>query len=74
MGDIGGFHYGKVIEAEARHVKSSGQPHPHPKYKHCDYKIIDEDGDTFSVSNNGITFFKGFYPVPSYFELGSLFK
>lgn len=69
MGDLNGFHYGKVIEAEARYVKSSGQPHPYPKYRHCSYRINDEDGDSFTVSDNGITFYKGFYPVPDNFEL-----
>ena len=63
MGRFGGFHYGKVIQAKARHVTGTGKPYPYPKWKHCDYRITDEDGDAYPISDNGTEFKKGFYPV-----------
>lgn len=69
LGNSGGFHFGEVVEAKARHVSSTGKKHPYPKYRHCDYRIVDEDGDVFPVSTDGISFYKGFYPVPENFEL-----
>jgi len=74
LGNLGGFHFGKVIEAKARHVTSSGKKFPYPKRKHCDYRIDDEDGDSFPVSDDGINFYKGFYPVPDDFDLGDLIR
>lgn len=73
LGKVSGFHFGKVIEAKPRYVTSTGKEFPYPKWKHCVYRIEDQDGDTFTVSDDGITFYEGFYPVPDSFELGSLF-
>lgn len=72
LGKLGGLHFGQVIEAEARHVTSSGKKHPYPKHQHCDYRIDDEDGDSFPISDDGINFYEGFYPVPNHFDLGPL--
>lgn len=72
LGNLAGFYFGKVIEAEARYVQGSGKKHPYPKWKHCDYQIKDEDGDYFPISEDGINFYKGFYPVPDSIELGPI--
>ncbi|GGC74792.1 hypothetical protein [Enterococcus wangshanyuanii] len=67
----GGFYYGTVIEAKACHAVKGNLPYPYPKYMHCDYKIIDEDGDTYGVSGNGIDFVKDWYPVSDDIEVGT---
>lgn len=72
LGKLAGFHFGHVIVAEARFVQSTGKKHPYPKYRHCSYRIDDEDGDAFEISKDGINFYEGFYPVPDYFDLGPL--
>lgn len=69
LGKMGGWHYGKIIEAIPRHVQKSGLPHPFPKWRHCDYRIEDEDGDPFTVSEHGTKLYKGFYFVPDDFEM-----
>lgn len=50
LGKLGGFYYGKVIEAKARYVKNSCRAYPHPKWERCEYEIEDEDGDSYAVS------------------------
>jgi hypothetical protein len=67
----GGFYYGTVIEAKARYSGRSGLPYPYPKYMHCHYQIIDEDGDIYRVSENGIDFVKDWYPVSDDIEVGT---
>ncbi|PID15573.1 hypothetical protein CSV63_07265 [Sporosarcina sp. P34] len=69
LGRKGGWHYGKVIEAIPRHVQKSGLPYPFPKWRHCDYRIVDEDGDPFPISEHGTILHDGFYFVPDDFEI-----
>lgn len=68
FGESGGFNFGNVIEAKARHVAPTGEKYPYPKWKHCKYQIKDEGGDTFTVSDDGVSFHKGFYPVTDDFK------
>lgn len=74
LGGLAGFHFGKVIEATARYVSHTGHPYPYPKWKYTEYRIQDEDGDSFTVSRDGVTFYSGFVPVPDEFQIGTLFK
>jgi len=75
LGELAGFHYGKIVEARARYVASTRKPFPFPKNRHCVYRIEDEDFDSFTVSEDGIYFEKGWYPLPNDYEVGaSLFS
>lgn len=74
LGKMAGLHFGKVIEASPRYVTKTGQKFPYPKWQHSVYRIEDQDGEMFTVSDDGIIFYEGFYPVPDSFELGSLFN
>ena len=71
LGKLAGFYYGKIVEAQATHVSSTGEPFPFPKYRYCNYRIEDEDFDSFTVSEDGIHFKKDWYPLPDYFVIGT---
>ena len=66
----GGFKYGTVLEAEARHASKSGLPYPFPKWSHYDYRITDVDGDYYTVSENGKEFVRDWYPVSEDLKVG----
>lgn len=72
LGQYGGFHFGKVIEASARFVGDSGLDYPFPKHAHIHFQINDEDGDVFTVSEDGIHFSSDWYPVSDDCPLGDL--
>lgn len=72
LGRLSGNHFGKVIEVEARHASRTSFPFPYPKHTWCDYRIDDEAGDVKTISEDGITFDKGWFPVPDDFELGDV--
>ena len=57
-GNYGGFHKGKVIEAEARHMSNK-----YGKWMPANYRIKDEDGDYYTVSKDGVTMEKGWKRV-----------
>ena len=68
----GGFHYGKVIEATARHAKRSNSDYPFPKYCTNGWQIDDEDGDSYTISNDGETFERDWVVVPDHYEMGTV--
>ena len=60
-GNISGFHRGKTIEAIPRFATGSGLPYPLPKHRAVDFRIIDEDGDSFTVAKDAKgPLYKGF--------------
>lgn len=72
LGRISNFKYGIVQEAVARYAtKSTEFDYPYPQYLHCEFNIVDSDGDSFTVSRDGIEFKKDFYPLPDNFEVGA---
>jgi len=72
LGRIANFKHGIVQEAVARYAtKSTEFDYPYPQYLHCEFNIIDSDGDSFTVSRDGIEFKKDFYPLPDNFEVGA---
>ena len=49
-GRLGGFHNGKIIEAIPRAISGSGLPYPLPKHIGYDFRVTDEDGDSFRIA------------------------
>lgn len=63
-GNIGGFHKGKIIKAAPRFSTGSGFPYPFPKHRAVDFRIVDEDGDSFSIAKYATDkLYKGFERV-----------
>ena len=71
LGKYQGFHFGKIIEAVPRAKQKNDFEFPYPRYSSCEYRIYDEDGDSFSISKNVKDFEKGFYPVPEHYVTGT---
>lgn len=68
----GGFHYGKVIEATVRHAIRTNENYPYPKYQTHGWKIDDEDGDSYTISNDGEIFERDWVVVPDHYEIGTV--
>ncbi|GKV65477.1 MULTISPECIES: hypothetical protein [unclassified Sporosarcina] len=71
LGKAGNFNYGIVQIAKARYVTKTCKPYPNPKRKYSVYRVEDSDGDAFPISDDGSTFYNGFYPVPEHLTVGS---
>lgn len=52
IGKYGNFTTGKIYDCKPRFAHKSGLPYPQPKWIACYYQIVDDEGDSFNVSDS----------------------